>query len=366
MATVYTWHPGNGGINSVWVAKSPLMPDESISSWLVRTALIQGCDPLHFTGYYWPKWRIWSLDVDRFIKKDQLAPIVKDSGISWIAFRKSMLRPLIQKTCSGRLPTNAVWPWVLATGVRGRRYRGGMQYCPACLAEDKVSYFRLQWRLSWHICCSKHNLWLLDQCWSCKSSIGPHRVTLQDGSVCICPVCKSDLRQAAPESMPMKVGSFQVLMDNKLSAKAPAQMVPATRAWFMRARSVLYLLKYAGDHPRGKLAQMFSSIEIDVSALAPTNGLQFELRPIKSRLPLLDSLARTMLISNKKCGKLSEVLEECIQKEMTTVGGGKKATTRDKRLKGGVSQVARTEFEPKSKKAVMRRWTLFLRRHDLR
>lgn len=35
-----------------WALSVPLLPEESLSSWLVRAALRQGCDPLSLTGLF--------------------------------------------------------------------------------------------------------------------------------------------------------------------------------------------------------------------------------------------------------------------------------------------------------------------------
>lgn len=44
---------------------TPFLCGESLTSWLVRAALKHGCSPLTFTYYYWPKYRIWTYDVDK-------------------------------------------------------------------------------------------------------------------------------------------------------------------------------------------------------------------------------------------------------------------------------------------------------------
>lgn len=41
MAAAYTWHPGSDGVNPRWAVPVQLLPDEIVSSWLVRAALAQ-------------------------------------------------------------------------------------------------------------------------------------------------------------------------------------------------------------------------------------------------------------------------------------------------------------------------------------
>ena len=45
--------------------KTKFYEDESISSWMIRAALNQGCAPLTFTQYYWSQHRLWTRDLDK-------------------------------------------------------------------------------------------------------------------------------------------------------------------------------------------------------------------------------------------------------------------------------------------------------------
>ena len=45
--------------------KTKFYEDESISSWMIRAALNQGCTPLTFTQYYWSQHRLWTHDLDK-------------------------------------------------------------------------------------------------------------------------------------------------------------------------------------------------------------------------------------------------------------------------------------------------------------
>ncbi|WP_353961410.1 TniQ family protein [Rhodoferax lithotrophicus] len=68
-------------MNSRWAVVASTQPDEIISSWMVRTALMQGCDPMTLTFAVWPRWRIWTHDADRFANEDRLDRICVLSGI---------------------------------------------------------------------------------------------------------------------------------------------------------------------------------------------------------------------------------------------------------------------------------------------
>lgn len=49
--------------------------------------------------------------------------------------------------------------------------KGGLMFCPECLDEDKIPYFRKIWRLKEHIICKKHNIKLLSRCSNCSAPL---------------------------------------------------------------------------------------------------------------------------------------------------------------------------------------------------
>lgn len=65
MDTPHTGHPGAICVRPIWTIPVDLQSDELLSSWLVRVALENGCDPLALTAALWPSRRAWSSDIDR-------------------------------------------------------------------------------------------------------------------------------------------------------------------------------------------------------------------------------------------------------------------------------------------------------------
>jgi hypothetical protein len=65
--------------------------------------------------------------------------------------------------------------WLLSVGRLGRRPQneeaGWIQYCPACLAEDRTPYFRRRWRLVVSTCCPRHGVILADRCPVCGGTL---------------------------------------------------------------------------------------------------------------------------------------------------------------------------------------------------
>lgn len=205
--------------NRGWAVPVKLQPDELFSSWLVRSALANGCDPLAFADAIWPKWRIWTIDVDREIPQERLESLVRSSGMSRQDFDTSTLRDVASIISSEPLPRNNFWYWILTLGTRNRRRSGGIQYCPTCLADDTSPYFRKYWRYAWHTACEKHGCILLDRCPSCGAAIQPHRVTVEMKAVVICPLCNRDLRLGQAHAGRDHAIRFQQAADGILSGQ---------------------------------------------------------------------------------------------------------------------------------------------------
>lgn len=235
MGTSYAWHPGSPVVTPVWVCSPALLPDEILSSWLVRASLEQGCDPLVLTGDLWPKWRAWTFDIDRQLETGRLVSLAKASGIPIEQLTASTLKPIISQIARGELHDQASWPWILSLGSRNRKRRMGIQYCPQCLANDRKPYYRIQWRLAWHTSCEYHDCALHDRCWHCNAPLEPHRLCAGDDHVAVCVSCKSDLRLAPVQPLfSANAHLFQQSADGVFhdgSTEALGVLLP-TKEWF--------------------------------------------------------------------------------------------------------------------------------------
>ncbi len=228
-----------------WTIHVTVLPDELFSTWLVRAALAQGCDPLHLTGALWPRWRAWTVDLDRGLRDDRLATLAARSGVEAVRLEAATLRPVLAAVAPSVKPVRANWPWVLAQGSRNRRRRGGLQFCPPCLDEDTTPYFRRAWRLAWHVGCTRHRTLLADHCGHCQASVEPHRLRAGDVTLCRCPTCGHDLRRTTTAAACALALAFQVKADQVLAdglATWSASSV-SREAWF----------RLAGIHAGGKI-----------------------------------------------------------------------------------------------------------------
>jgi len=200
-----------------WDISIFLQPDELLSSWLIRTGLANGCDPLMVSEAIWGNWRAWTNDIDRYPGKERMTELSLFSGENIDDLYKSILLQMASDIL-GRNPTaNELWPWLLTTGTRNRIRRGGLQYCSDCLNEDKKPYYRREWRLAWHVCCVQHGKALLDSCPHCQAPIEPHRLIATDKLITQCASCHQSLLDVtAPLLSKRDIQSFQVSSDNIL------------------------------------------------------------------------------------------------------------------------------------------------------
>lgn len=282
-----------------WALSVPLLPEESLSSWLVRAALRQGCDPLSLTGAIWPTWRIWTRDIDREIPIVRMCPLVKVSGISCAEFNKAGMRDDCEKVAGYSLPETQTWPWLLALGSRNRTRHGGQQVCTLCLREDSTPYLRRHWRFAWHTGCRSHGVQLVDECPVCKAPIEPHCLSAEDQHLAQCSRCHNDFRKAVCTSPLPEALSFQVMADRVLEQdKATFRQASITSAdWFSMMAFFIGVIRRASRRPTSPLADALLSLGISITDnRMPVSGLAFELLPVSERSALLAAVERLLSI----------------------------------------------------------------------
>ena len=310
MVKTYSWHPGNSCIAPRWAIPVPLLPDEAVSSWLVRAALTLGCDPLVLTGEVWPKWRIWSLDIDRSIPEERLKPLSLMSGISLESFQLSVLYPIASRIHPGQLPEKAIWPWILAIGARNTKRSGGLQYCPLCLSEGTKPYYRLYWRFAWHTGCELHKCSLLDRCWNCNKPVEPHRLVAEDEHEAVCATCKADLRNAIAGPCPTDALLFQVETDQVIQRNNGAyfERPISTSEWFDLAHFFISLIRRANRSGAEGLVNLMKNMSVVLPKELPTiSGAGIELLRVHERQQIFVAIWG-FLIANK--GQIEDALKK--------------------------------------------------------
>lgn len=147
--------------------------DELLSSWIVRTALRHLTEPATFVNLYFPEWRnvLWTRDIDISASEDFLEALAQRSGFDYETLHSLTLRTY-EGYLTERIKVDTGNPFIRPLGNHSRIKVGyGLRFCPQCLKEDKVPYFRKKWRLSFSTACVAHKCFLLDRCPACGTPL---------------------------------------------------------------------------------------------------------------------------------------------------------------------------------------------------
>ncbi|MBN9424577.1 MAG: TniQ family protein [Candidatus Accumulibacter sp.] len=160
----------------LWPAHPKPLQGELLSSWIVRVAQANGIKLqtlswILFGNALSP----WNRDIDRSAPKWLLKAMSEHTGVNyWDAYHttlttyRTILYP--NRRCSGQLR------WILPVRTYAMNRKGyGQQFCPLCLAEDLIPYFRKTWRVALFTFCPKHQIILHDACPFCGVPVVFHR-----------------------------------------------------------------------------------------------------------------------------------------------------------------------------------------------
>jgi hypothetical protein len=175
-----------------WLFCPRPQPDELLSSWLHRLALINRRADHVLCKFMFGDVAVWTRDVDRHFPAHLIPTLAEWTRVPEERIAHTMLAPYAGRlTESVRL--RGVAPWILPLGVYHRiRRRPGLQYCAACLRSEPP-YARRAWRLSPVTVCPKHLNVLRDGCPRCGLPFMFHRLRPTLSGLCACPRCGFDL-----------------------------------------------------------------------------------------------------------------------------------------------------------------------------
>ena len=160
---------------TLWPRRPKRLPDELFSGWLWRCATASHVSPALFAADVLGSPHD---DIDRDVAPEVVRRLARLTGQT------------IEHLAAGTLP---VIPWVPQDTIGGmiedllltddrllltwrakadnRRDRPILAWCPSCLANDTVPYFRRRWRFAPFVVCLAHRAMLRDRCWKCRSRI---------------------------------------------------------------------------------------------------------------------------------------------------------------------------------------------------
>lgn len=173
-----------GLTSPLWPVRYKPYPDELLTSWLVRLAWGHGLKVQTFCNQVFGGQRqVWNRDVDR-LAPDWLVDALADrTGTPRHVAYDTTLRAY-EGVLYPKFRAAGTLPWIQTLMMYHRRRQGyGLQFCPACLAEDEKAYFRKSWRVSFNTICVRHRLMLHDRCPGCGVPVMFHRLEMGHGSV---------------------------------------------------------------------------------------------------------------------------------------------------------------------------------------
>lgn len=202
---------------ALWPIRVRPFLDELLTSWLVRLAAAYGLKTYSFfTLMFGQGFQIWTRDFDRSAPVQFLDRLAKYTGVPVNQVLGSTLQSY-RGIVAEHYNANGSSKWILPVGVYHRtRRRYGLQYCPLCLATDRVPYYRRRWRLAFHTVCDRHGTLMRDRCPACGSPIVFHRHGVLDVKengvppVRRCYSCGFDIARASAEDPP--AGDLQPLI----------------------------------------------------------------------------------------------------------------------------------------------------------
>lgn len=194
----------------LWPAHPKPLPDELLSSWIVRIAAANGVKLNTLTRQlFGPDLTPWNRDIDRNAPEWLLKVICARTGVPRGQAERTTLsgyqgRVFPKALLSGQLR------WILPVKVWGSTRLGyGVQYCPLCLAEGQEPYFRRSWRVGFYTFCPKHHVMLHDACPACGAAVALHRRDIgksidESKALSHCHVCQYDYRAGLSSIVPCR------------------------------------------------------------------------------------------------------------------------------------------------------------------
>lgn len=279
-----------------WPCRPKPLDDESLSSWLTRTAMAHGMRPDRFIAAVWPGQGHQAHDVDHVS-----SAAVTDAMAAGTLTRPERARATTLAAFTGQLfeshaPTEGRkggTKWVTRSEIAGGIWhRPAQQFCPACLVEG-TAYLRRSWRLALTAVCWRHGVILADRCGDCGAPV----VVIRADDPRICHRCGADLAQTRCAPAPAEALPFQRLQDAILH-----------RGWAQLGEYHLYSVRYfdllhhvlrllagprCGDDLRTMVARLWGGDPRPPEQPAEGSGL--EAMGPATRARLLDLTARLMV-----------------------------------------------------------------------
>ncbi|MCI7353622.1 MAG: TniQ family protein [[Pasteurella] mairii] len=302
MGTTNAGLPKNYRIKS-GVIRTPIQPNESISSWLIRAALDCGTEPLTFTGFYWDKLRLWTYDLDRGFEpiQQQIYSDICDLSLNgMVNLEAHSLYSALKRINGEQTLMKGQAKWVLPRSSRNRSHRSGQHYCSCCL--DEAPYLRNEWRFAWYFGCLKHQTLLDAKCSCCGELYQPHLLSADKRQLNYCHHCGEMLNHHSDLLSETEIEILQTL-DTVFTSDLGIcfQKQVNSQEYFAILRYFINLIRRGAIVKSSHaIARFLEQLGISQGNLCqPKTALAFELLPIEERKNLLVNAVKILQLSSE-------------------------------------------------------------------
>jgi hypothetical protein len=208
-----------------WPMHPDPLDDESLLSWLHRSAIMNGQNMSEFALLTTNDADILKRDLDVFLPEYVIPQLIVRTGKTREQILKTTFAPERNNLFADHDTTKQI-SWVMPIGIRihGDTSGFGQQYCPQCLAEEPI-YFRKEWRLLFVTACTKHKIYLHDRCPHCHSRINLRKSYVKDVNneipsrhgLRLCSACGGDITALKTNKADDDVMAFQAFNIDMMS-----------------------------------------------------------------------------------------------------------------------------------------------------
>jgi TniQ len=291
-----------GFTSSLWPIRYKPLPDELLSSWLVRLAHGHGMKAQPFcNAIFGPGLQVWNRDIDRLAPEWLIQELCDRTGTTLQAASATTLR-VYEGFLYPVFRTTGTLKWIQTLQMYHRKRKGfGLQFCPQCLRESSEPYFRKSWRVAYNTTCLRHQCMLHDRCSKCGASVAFHRLnmgqssSLRIESLATCHQCGFDLRRANTTSIvtynSQTTAWHRILCIKTLSGHL--QRDPVSLDAMNVMHHVIFML--SSRYSRVRLKEYVCE-QLNVADMTLTPGYpSFESRPLAERHHLIQLMAWLMI-----------------------------------------------------------------------
>lgn len=301
--------PMKGFTSPLWPIRYKPLPDELLSSWLVRLAHGHGLKVQTFCNLIFGNRRqVWNRDIDRLGPDWLVNELSGRTGTPLEIAYGTTLRAY-EGQLYPQFKLSGVLQWILTLKMYHRKHEGfGLQYCPPCLREEPEPYFRKSWRVAFNTVCVQHQCMLRDRCPNCGAGVAFHRRDIgapdfvAADSLSACHQCGFDLGKASMEpivSYDKQASDWLATLCGQLThGDANQSVLNLDSLGVMRRLTMLLTSQYRTVRLHAHVCNQLGVPEVEM-----TKGrITIETRPLHERHHLIQQVAWLMVDLEPRLG----------------------------------------------------------------